>query len=96
MRLFKKGQTIEVGIGEDIHDENGHSIYIFIDIEAITENEVENRFPTENILYVNAVTDNQSIDWGKDNPISKYFVKHNDARTLRFVDASKDTREYPQ
>lgn len=73
MTVFKKGQTIEVGIGDTIHDEDGHSKYILIDVELITENEVEKLFPIENVLYVDTVTDQQSIKWGKENLLSHYL-----------------------
>ena len=41
--------------------------------EGFSEKDIENLFSTENVLYVDAVTDSQSIDWAKENPISSYL-----------------------
>lgn len=71
MNLYKKGQLIEVGLGDFIGDRNGRSYFTFIDVDAIDEDEIIELFPDENVLYIEEVQDEEHVAWAKENPISE-------------------------
>lgn len=77
---FKKGQYIEVGMGdydeatEEVED--GSSLYIYVDVESVDEDTIVDLFgKTENVLYVQEVTDEQLKGWAKENPPISHFLK---------------------
>lgn len=79
---FKKGQFIEIGYGEPFYNEDdelevedGGSYYTVVDIDNITEEEIE-KMVSDNVMYIIVIDENDhdSIRWAKENPpLSKMF-----------------------
>lgn len=75
---YIKGQTIEVGVGEfdEVTEElnDGSSYYLHVDVESIEQDTVIDVFgKTENVLYVELVTDEDIIKSSKENLLSQYL-----------------------
>lgn len=75
---YIKGQTIEVGVGEfdEVTEEvnDGSSYYLHVDVERIEQDTVIDVFgKTENVLYVELVTDEDIIKSSKENLLSQYL-----------------------
>lgn len=73
---FVKGQTVEICFGtydpdkEEIED--GSSLFLYIDVESVTEDELEKQFSNHNnILYIQPTTDALFIEWAKENLYSQ-------------------------
>lgn len=73
MGVFIQGQTIEIGYGDFVGDEDGGSYFVLVDVDTIEEKFIEQVFSNDNILYIEIVTEEQSIKWSKENPISQYL-----------------------
>lgn len=74
MAIFAKGQTIVVGIGEDINDEKGGFESILIDVEKVTTEEVATVFAPENVLYIEIANEAYLIRFGKEKPFSSFLT----------------------
>lgn len=73
MGVFIQGQTIEIGYGDFVGDEDGGSYFVLVDVDTIEEKFIEEVFSNDNILYIEIVTEEQSINWSQENPISHYL-----------------------
>lgn len=72
---FKIGDYVEVGIGESVHDEDGHSVYFRVDREGYNELDIVEMFGAdENVLYVNLVDDEDAIRFAGDKKLSDYVI----------------------
>ena len=74
MEEFKIGDYVEVGFGENRHDNEGFSIYFRMDVEGYNEFDIEEFLESEgNILYVEKVDDESSILFAGDKKFSDYL-----------------------
>lgn len=73
---YVKGQTVEIGFGtydpETEEVEDGSSLFLYIDVESVTEKELEKQFGKHHdILYIQPTTEAQSVEWSKENLYSQ-------------------------
>ena len=52
MSCYKKGQYIEIGVGDDLEDEDGFSTYVYIDVDGVDMPRIDNLF-NRKIIYIN-------------------------------------------
>lgn len=74
MLEFKIGDYVEVGMGDSVHDKDGWSYYFKMDMDGYNECDIDEIFSNEgNVLYVNKVDDEDSINFAGDAKFSDYL-----------------------
>lgn len=76
MSEFNIGDYIEVGMGDNIYDEDGWSYFFRIDLEGYNELDIFNLFIEEgNVLYIEVVEDEGAILFAGDKKLSDFLSK---------------------
>lgn len=74
---FKKGDYVEVGIGDNVYDENGCSYYFKVDRNGYDEEDIFAIFEERgNVLYVNEVDDEDAINFAGDSKLSDFLHEY--------------------
>lgn len=99
MSVYKKGQYIEIGMGEydegSEEVEDGQSLFLLVDVKEVEEDSLVEFFEkVDNVLYIQEVTDSQSIDWANHNqPLSSLFKEKSPQERKQVIQKDVDTRE---
>lgn len=74
---FKKGDYVEVGIGNNVYDKNGCSYYFEVDRNGYNEEDIFIIFEERgNVLYVNKVYNESSINFAGDSKLSDFLHEY--------------------
>lgn len=83
MLEFKIGDYVEVGMGDSVHDKDGYSYYFMMDVDGYNESDIMDIFESKgNVLYVQKVNDESSINFAGDSKFSNYLK---DEKTKKYV-----------